>query len=132
MKKSDRIMILFSNKKEIKTYQIALGRNPIGKKQFEGDMKTPEGLYFIDTKSAYSKYHKNLNISYPNQADVSFAKSYGKKAGGDIKIHGLPNNYKEENYKRYDWTWGCIALTNTEIDELFEHIKMGCPIFILP
>lgn len=132
VKKEEREMILFSQHKVVKSYKIALGKNPVGKKQFEGDMKTPEGLYFIDAKSAYSKFHKNLNVSYPNAQDIEYATSQGKKAGGEIKIHGLPNNCNENNYIRYDWTWGCIALTNSEIDELYNHIKMGCKILILP
>ena len=132
VKKSERKMILFSKQKEIKTYQIALGKNSIGKKQFEGDYKTTEGLYFIDDKSATSKFHKNLNISYPNKEDIKYAAAQNKSAGDDIKIHGLPNDYKEENYKLYDWTWGCIALTNIEIDELYKHIRLGSPILILP
>jgi len=132
VKKEERAMIVFSNNKKIKTYEIALGKNPVGKKHFEGDYKTPEGLYFIDAKSAVSKYHKNLNVSYPNKDDIQYANANGKRAGGDIKIHGLPNSSKEENYTRSDWTWGCIGLTNTEIDELFEHVKMNCPILILP
>ena len=130
--KAARQLSIFCNKKEIKTYEIGLGKNPIGKKQFEGDMKTPEGLYTIDAKSAYSKFHKNLNISYPNASDIKYAKSQGKKAGSEIKIHGLPNGYNEKDYVRKDWTWGCIALTNTEIDELFEHVKIGCTILIMP
>jgi len=132
VKKDDRKLIVFSNKQEIKTYDIALGKSPIGKKHFEGDMKTPEGLYVIDAKSAVSKYHKNLNISYPNKEDILFANSQNKKCGGDIKIHGLPNGRNDDNYTRSDWTWGCIALTNAEIDELFKHVKLGCKILILP
>ncbi|MBK8353020.1 MAG: L,D-transpeptidase family protein [Saprospirales bacterium] len=116
----------------MKTYTIALGKTPIGKKQFEGDGKTPEGLYFIDNKSAVSKYHKNLNISYPNKDDIKNATASGKSAGGEIKIHGLPNGIHLENYVITDWTLGCIALTNDEIDELFQHIKLGSPILILP
>lgn len=130
--KEKRTLTVFSKSKEIKTYKIALGKNPSGKKHFEGDYKTPEGLYFIDAKSTASKFHKNLNISYPNKEDIKYAVLQNKSAGGDIKIHGLPNGYKEENYTIYDWTWGCIALTNTEIDELYEHIKLGSPILILP
>lgn len=130
--KSSREMIVFSKKEKIKTYKIALGKNAIGKKQFEGDGKTPEGLYYIDDKSAASKFHKNLNVSYPNKEDIKFAESNGKSAGSEIKIHGLPNGLKDENYLRTDWTLGCIALMNAEIDELFNHIKLGSPIFILP
>lgn len=130
--KSDRTLTVFSKSVKIKTYLIGLGKNPVGKKQFEGDFKTPEGLYFIDDKSARSKYHKNLSVSYPNEADIKYAAAQNKTAGGEIKIHGLPIGYEEKNYKRYDWTWGCIALTNTEIDELYAHIKLGSPILILP
>ena len=130
--KSERILTVFSKKTILKTYKIALGKNPSGKKHFEGDYKTPEGLYFIDAKSATSKFHKNLNVSYPNKEDVKYAALQNKPAGDDIKIHGLPNGYNEENYTLYDWTWGCIALTNIEIDELYEHIKLGSPILILP
>lgn len=130
--KSARTLTVFAQSKKIKTYQIALGKHPVGKKEFEGDKKTPEGLYFIDAKSAASKYHKNLNISYPNAKDIEFATAQKKRAGGDIKIHGLPNGYNEKNYERYDWTWGCIGLTNTEIDELYKHIQLDSPILILP
>ncbi len=129
--KSERLMTVYSNKKVVKTYKIALGGNPIGKKQFEGDLKTPEGLYYIDAKSAISKYHKNLNVSYPNKDDIEYAKAHGKNVGGDIKIHGLPNNISEEDYRSSDWTLGCIAVTNSEIDELFKHIKIISPILIL-
>ena len=132
VKKSGRKMIVFSKQKEIKTYQIALGNEPVGKKQFEGDGKTPEGLYFIDAKSAKSKFHKNLNISYPNKEDIKYAATQNKKAGGDIKIHGLPNGFSVKTYVISNWTLGCIAVTNDEIDELFEHIKLGSPILILP
>ena len=130
--KSERKLIVFSNTIEIKTYQIALGKNPVGKKRFEGDLKTPEGLYFIDAKSTTSSFHKNMNISYPNDEDIKFAAAHHKPAGGDIKIHGLPNGYNEKDYVISDWTLGCIALTNTEVDELFRHIKLGSPILILP
>ena len=132
VKKHAREMTLFSKQKEIKVYKIALGKNATGKKHFEGDYKTPEGLYFIDAKSSVSKFHKNLNISYPNKEDIKYAAAQNKPVGSAIKIHGLPNGYKEENYTLYDWTWGCIGLTNIEIDELYEHIKLGSPILILP
>ena len=84
------------------------------------------------TKNANSKYYKNLNVSYPNNADKNYAVAQNKKPGGDIKIHGLPKNCNEENYTRNDWTHGCIGLTNFEIDELYQHIKLGSPILILP
>jgi len=130
--KSARTLTVFSQTKKIKIYYVALGKHPVGKKEFEGDRKTPEGLYFIDAKSAVSKYHKNLNISYPNADDIKHATAQNRRAGGDIKIHGLPNGYDEKNYERSDWTWGCIGLTNTEIDELYKHIQLGSPILMLP
>lgn len=130
--KSKRKMHLFSKGIEVAVWDIALGRHPEGKKEFEGDGKTPEGIYYIDQKSAVSKYHKNLNVSYPNAADVAHAQKENKSAGGDIKIHGLPANLSDENYKRTDWTLGCIALTNAEIDALFEQIVLGSPIQIYP
>lgn len=131
VKKAERTMVVFSHSTPVKTYRIALGKNPVGKKQLEGDYKTPEGLYLIDDKSAVSKFHKNLNISYPNKNDKEYAAAQNKSPGGDIKIHGLPNNFDETKYKRSDWTWGCIGLTNVEIDELYEHIRLGSPILIL-
>ena len=109
-----------------------MGKQPIGKKQLEGDMKTPEGLYFIDARSAVSQFHKNLNISYPNEADSKYAASLQKSAGGEIKIHGLPNGFDEKKYRHSDWTWGCIAVTNSEIDELYKYVKKDCPILLLP
>ncbi len=130
--KSKRIMTVYCNGKAFKSYLIALGKNPTGKKEFQGDFKTPEGLYYIDAKSRQSKYHKNLNITYPNQQDIARAKQNGRSAGGYIKIHGLPNGFDDDDYERTDWTWGCIALTNKEIDEVYRQIKLGSPILILP
>lgn len=132
VQKSERTLTIFSKRKKIKTYKIALGQQPIGKKQFEGDGKTPEGLYFIDDKNAASKFHKNLNVSYPNTDDIKFAAANGKSAGDDIKIHGLPNSFNAKSYIITDWTAGCIALNNNEIDELYKHVKLGSPILILP
>lgn len=132
VQKAERKLIVYSKGIKIKEYQIALGSQPVGKKQFEGDGKTPEGLYFIDAKSTVSKFYKNLNISYPNSEDIALANAVGKAVGGDIKIHGLPNDINEKDYIISDWTMGCIGVTNTEIDELFSHIKLGSPILLLP
>ncbi len=113
---------------------MALGKNPIGAKQYEGDKKTPEGVYFINAKSADSKFHKNLGISYPNKEDIRIAKQIGKAPGGNIKIHGLQNGLgfigRLQSFS--DWTAGCIALTNEEIDELYEHTPIGTPVEIKP
>lgn len=118
----------------MKSYKIALGKNPVGDKQFEGDDKTPEGLYYINDKNPNSGYHKNLGVSYPNASDSVEAKSFNKPVGGDIKIHGIRNYMgiigKFHNLR--DWTRGCIAVTDEEIDELYEHVPIGTPIQINP
>lgn len=132
--KSKREMLVYNGDKLLKTYKISLGNTPIGHKQFEGDGKTPEGIYTINDKNPNSAYHKNLGVSYPNEADIEYAKSFNKSAGGDIKIHGLKNGlgYIGKLHLNSDWTLGCIAVTNEEIDELFEYVKIGSPIEIYP
>ena len=132
--KSERIMKVFKDKRLVKTYRIALGSNSVGGKEFQGDGKTPEGLYYIDGKNPNSDYHKNLGISYPDEVDIKYAAQYGRSAGGDIKIHGFPNGYTFYQRQRLakDWTIGCIAVTDKEIDELYEAVPIGTPILILP
>jgi murein L,D-transpeptidase YafK len=118
----------------LKTYKIALGGQPIGHKEFEGDNKTPEGKYFINDKNPNSAYHKNLGISYPNDNDLKHAAQFNKSAGGDIKIHGIKNGMGHigDLHRNIDWTLGCIAITNEEIDELFQFVKIGSEIEIFP
>lgn len=132
--KSKRQLLAYSNGQLVKTYKISLGTQPIGAKEFEGDKKTPEGLYFINDKNPNSIFHKNLGISYPDKKDIINAKRLGKKAGGDIKIHGLSDNrnYIKKFHRWRDWTAGCIAVTNEEIDELYAAVKIGSPIEIYP
>lgn len=132
--KSKRQLLAYSNGQLVKTYKISLGRQPIGDKEFEGDKKTPEGLYFINDKNPNSGYHKNLGISYPNKDDIEHAKRLGMPTGGDIKIHGLRNKtgFIGKFHRWFDWTLGCIALTNEEIDELYKAVKIGTPIGIKP
>ena len=132
--KSKRKLQLFFKGKKVKQYSISLGGNPIGHKQFEGDEKTPEGSYFIDGKNPNSKYYKNLGISYPNAEDKAFARSKGKNPGGAIKIHGLPNNkpWLGKLHLLKDWTHGCIAVTNKQMDEIYSSVKTGTKIIILP
>jgi len=131
VKKSTRMMYVFQNEKALRAYKIGLGKYPIGRKQVQGDFKTPEGLYSIFDKNPNSKYHKNLGISYPNAEDKKRAAALHKSPGGDVKIHGLPADW-DGPYTACDWTWGCIALTNEEIDELYLHTPIGTPIFIAP
>ncbi|MGE8293113.1 MAG: L,D-transpeptidase family protein [Sphingobacterium sp.] len=132
--KSKRTLLAYAQGKLLKSYQISLGGQPVGAKEIEGDLKTPEGLYYINDKNQYSDYHKNLGVSYPNEKDVAHAKTLGKTAGGDIKIHGLRNGmgFIGKLQRCVDWTFGCMALTNTEIDELYRAVPIGTPIEINP
>lgn len=132
--KSERKMWVYEHDKPLKSYDIALGFNPVGHKQFEGDGKTPEGIYRINERNPNSAYHKNLGISYPNQQDKNYAESQGKSAGGLIKIHGIKNGLGSigRNHLRHDWTNGCIAVTNEEMDELFRQVVHNAEIEIRP
>lgn len=132
--KSKRRMKVYSEGMLLKTYRISLGKNPVGHKQFEGDCKTPEGIYSIDGRNPNSAFHKNLGISYPNENDLEKAKRLEKPAGGDIKIHGLRNGrgYISKFHRWKDWTAGCIAVTDIEIDELYDAVKIGAEIQIYP
>lgn len=134
VEKNKREMSVFFKDTLLKKYHVSLGFTPVGEKCFQGDGKTPEGLYFINDKNPYSDYHKNLSISYPDVEDIVYAKKFGKSAGGDIKIHGYPNGYTAIDVRRLapDWTLGCIAVSNIEIDELFTAVPIGTPILILP
>jgi murein L,D-transpeptidase YafK len=132
--KSKRQLLVYSNKQLVKTYKIALGRQAVGSKEFEGDKKTPEGIYYIDAKNPNSGYYKNLGISYPNKDDIENAKKLGKPTGGDIKIHGLRNKtgFIGKFHRWFDWTLGCIAVTNSEMEELYQAVKIGTRIEIKP
>ena len=130
--KSDHKLLAFSKNILIKTFHIAIGKGGAGDKQFEGDQKTPEGEYLINSKNANSGFHKNLGISYPSPQDIIEARKLGKSAGAEIKIHGLKNRqgYIGKFQRWRDWTNGCIGLTNEEIDDLYAHTPIGTPILI--
>lgn len=130
--KEKREMILLSKGKELKRYSISLGKNPEGHKMQEGDKKTPEGAYRIEFKNSNSKYHLSLRISYPSSSDKQNAESRGVDPGSDIMIHGLPNNMGmlEDYYLSNDWTDGCIAVSNQEIEEIWNAVDVGIPIMI--
>lgn len=132
--KSKKQLLAYADGKLMKTYQISLGAAPQGHKAYEGDQKTPEGRYTINAKNANSGYHKNLGVSYPNEQDIAHAKTLGKSPGGDIKIHGLRNGVGaiHKLQRLYNWTNGCMALTDPEIDELYAAVKLGTPIHIKP
>lgn len=132
--KEKRLMQLLSEDKIVKQYSISLGDNPIGHKVQEGDERTPEGDYFIDYRNTQSRYRLSLHISYPNEQDKANAKKLGVSPGGDIMIHGSPNKFSwsESILQSMDWTDGCIAVTNDEIDEVGRLVKNGTPIRINP
>lgn len=133
--KNNRELLVFNkNSKLLKTYNIALGFEPKGKKEVQGDGKTPEGTYFINDKNPNSIAYKNLGISYPNSADLQNSKLSGKPTGGDIKIHGLMKKWTKFGrlHRFIDWTGGCIAVSNSEIDELYKNVPIGTKIIINP
>ena len=135
VEKSEQTMKAYQGKQLLKTYKIAVGKNSIGHKVFEGDQKTPEGIYSINDRNPNSDYHKNLGVSYPNDVDRAKAKALGKSPGGDIKIHGLRNGgfgIIKKLHRLTDWTNGCIAVTNGEIDELYEAVVPNAKIEIRP
>ncbi|VDC23553.1 L,D-transpeptidase family protein [Pseudogemmobacter humi] len=126
--KAERRMYLLHDQKVLKSYDVALGFAPVGHKQFEGDGKTPEGTYYMTFKNPNSSYHLSLYINYPNVVDKEFAESQGKKPGGEIFIHGGP---KRKVYQR-DWTEGCVAVTDKEIEVIYSMVNIGTPVHILP
>jgi len=134
VKKSEHTLSAYSKSRMIKTYTVSLGKGGKGMKQFEGDEKTPVGIYIINSKNPNSDFHRNLGISYPSIQDIQAATRLGKNAGGDIKIHGLKNGQRLiGKFQRWrDWTNGCIALTDEEIDDLYVHTPLGTPILIIP
>ena len=132
--KSERKMWLIHNGKRYREYDISLGDNPKGHKQQEGDERTPEGKYVLDYRNPKSRYHLSIHINYPNDADKASARRRGVSPGGDIFIHGLPNGmgWGKAYFKGVDWTDGCIAVSNKEMEEIWKLVKNGTPIEILP
>lgn len=131
--KSERIMQLLSSDKVIRSYHIALGDNPKGHKRQEGDERTPEGVYTLDYKNENSIAYRSIHISYPNAADIAQAKARGVSPGGAIMIHGQMNGFEAltDYYQQHDWTDGCIAVTNEEMDEIMAAVEVGTPIEIV-
>ena len=125
--KHARYMHLMHGTTVLKSYRIDLGFAPEGHKQVEGDGRTPEGLYHIDRRNPDSDYHLSIGISYPNDQDRERARKLGKSPGGDIFIHGRGNPVQQ---LIRDWTWGCIAVTNEEIEEIYAMVRDGTPIAI--
>ncbi len=134
VRKAERTLELYLGEDLVKTYTVSLGRSPVGPKQQQGDARTPEGDYVLDWRNARSQFHRSLHISYPNATDRARAKKLGVAPGGDIMLHGSPNALaeSEEILAGIDWTDGCIAVTNREIQEIWRAVPDGTPITILP
>jgi murein L,D-transpeptidase YafK len=134
IEKSERRLTLLSNGKILKTYKIALGGNPSGPKERQGDNKTPEGTYVIDSRNLSSPYHISLHLSYPNERDKERARKLGVPPGGDIMIHGIKNGFSMvgDRHTGIDWTKGCIAVTNEEIEEIEKLVPNGTIVDIKP
>ncbi len=132
--KAQRSLILMSHGRSIKSFKVALGGQPLGKKVRQGDHKTPEGTYLLDRRNSHSQFYKSIHISYPNAEDRAHAHKLGASPGGDIFIHGLPNGYGwvGKDHRLRDWTDGCIAVTNEEIDEIWRIVRDGTVIDIHP
>ena len=132
--KSERKLQLFEDEKLLKTYSISLGFSPEGHKVQEGDGKTPEGNYLIDARYKSKRFHRALHISYPNEKDILNAKKLGVSPGGDIMIHGLKKGMSWTGFFHtlFDWTNGCIAVTNSEIEEIWEVVPNNTLIIIKP
>ena len=131
---SARTMKLMQGSTVLKTYKVALSRVPVGAKEREGDHKVPEGEYVIDAKNSHSRFHLALHISYPNASDREKAHKLGVRPGANIEIHGLDNKYAWVGslQRQVDWTDGCIAVTNPEIEEIFLMVPAGTAVEIRP
>lgn len=134
VEKSARRLHLISAGKVVRTYRITLGRNPVGHKLQEGDQKTPEGIYVVDGRNVNSSYHRSLHISYPSQVDIQQARRSGVSPGGNIMIHGIRNGlgWLGPLHRVFDWTQGCIAVTNKEIEEIWALVPNGTAIELRP
>lgn len=130
--KSARTMTLYAKGQELRVYHVALGSGPGGPKHAQGDHETPEGQYTISGRNPHSSYHLSLHISYPNAQDRAHARKYGVPPGADVMIHGLPPrmSWIGEGHRLKNWTDGCIAVTDAEMDEIWKLVPVGTPIEI--
>jgi murein L,D-transpeptidase YafK len=132
--KKERTLQLVSHGKIVQSYKVALGGKPVGAKSVIGDHRTPEGDYVLDWRNPHSHFYKSIHISYPNLQDRATARQKGASPGGDVFLHGLPNGYGwvGASHRLKDWTDGCIAVTNEEMDEIWRRVSDGTPIAIRP
>ena len=134
VEKSAHRLALYQRGKLVRTYFVALGQQPVGDKVSRGDRRTPEGRFRIEARNPASRYHRALRISYPDSAHRARARALGVSPGGDIMIHGLPRRqaWVGPAHRDFDWTEGCIAVTNQEIEEIWSAVPVGTPIHIKP
>ena len=134
VKKAQRTLELLHQGRIIRSFEISLGENPLGHKRRQGDGRTPEGRYTLDWRNPNSRFYKSIHISYPNADDVRRAREAGAAPGGHIMIHGLPNKFAKapELFEGLDWTEGCIAVTNQDIEEIWNLVADNTPIEIYP
>ena len=134
VEKSQHRLSLYRGGILLRSYLVALGQQPVGDKERIGDMRTPEGLFHIEARNPASRYHRSLRISYPDAAHRERARTLGVSPGGDIMIHGLPDRqaWVGAAHRDFDWTEGCIAVTNQEIEEIWNAVPVGIPIQIKP
>ena len=132
--KSAHTMSLMHGTEILKTYKVALSTVPVGAKERAGDHRVPEGIYIVDRKNPQSQFHLALHVSYPNATDRARASKLGVDPGGNIEIHGLEKKYASLGafHRTYDWTDGCIAVTDAEIEEIYPQIRVGTPVEIRP
>ena len=132
--KGERRLMLFRGTHVLRTYRIALGRSPQGAKVAAGDGRTPEGRYLLDWRNPHSRFHRSIHVSYPNDADRARARRLGLSPGGDIMIHGLPARLDGigGDHAHWDWTEGCVAVNNAEMDEIWSPVADGTVIDIRP
>ncbi|AZY95919.1 ErfK/YbiS/YcfS/YnhG family protein [Paracoccus sp. S4493] len=128
--KGQRRMHLLNGQTVLRSYDFGLGNQPVGPKQFEGDGKTPEGLYFIDRFNPRSRYHLSVGISYPNDQDKAYAAQFGRSAGSDIMFHGRGPEGNALAPRNRDWTAGCLALTDQEIEDVYAMLQPGVPVML--
>ncbi len=134
VEKAKRTLTLMKQDQEVKTYRVALGRDPVGPKTRKGDQKTPEGLYYVDYKVRNSIYYRALHLSYPNQDDLERARDLQVPPGGSIMIHGMKEDklWMGDVQYLFNWTNGCIALTNPEMEEVWDLVSPWTPVEIRP
>lgn len=132
--KEKRLLELKRSGRTIRSFRIALGRNPVGPKRKEGDGRTPEGVYTLDWRNSDSNFYRSIHVSYPARWDYERAIRWGVSPGDMIMIHGLPNDAGDaaRQHPSIDWTNGCIAVTNEEMDQIWALVEDGTPIIIYP